>query len=86
MATDCSYLYVTDPMYCLLDCKAPEQPSNGILKLTVDGVTTYGATATVSCKTGYELVGDGFVRCRADGIWSALPSCGFKGVNNTVII
>ena len=80
MATDTC---VTENMYCLIDCKAPEQPSNGILKLTVDGVTTYGATAIVSCNTGYELVGDGSVRCRADGIWSSLPSCDFKGAYKT---
>ena len=74
---------VTENMYCFIDCKAPEQPSNGILKLTVDSVTTYGATATVSCNTGYELVGDGSVRCRADGVWSSLPSCDFKGAYKT---
>ena len=67
-------------MYYPIDCKVPEQPSNGILKLAVDGVTTFGAKASVSCNAGYELVGDVYVRCRADGVWSSLPSCNFKGI------
>ena len=66
-------------MYCHIDCKVPEQPSNGKVKLAVDGVATFGATASVSCNAGYELVGDCSLRCRADGVWSTSPSCAFKG-------
>ena len=66
-------------MYFPIDCKVPGNPSNGIVKLAVNGVTTYGATASVFCNAGYELVGDDYLRCRADGAWSSLPSCAFKG-------
>ena len=61
------------------DCKYPAQPSNGVVELTVDLVTTYGATAHVTCNTGYELKGDGLLLCKADGLWSTLPSCNIKG-------
>ena len=66
-------------MYCPIDCKVPEKPSNGIVKLAADGVTTYGATARVLCNAGYEIVGDVSLRCSADGAWSSLSSCAFKG-------
>ena len=69
-----------------LDCKTPEQPANGVVELTVDLLTTYGATAVVTCNTGYELRGDGLLLCKSDGVWSALPSCYIKGnVNQEVI-
>ena len=70
---------ITVYIYCPIDCKIPVNPSNGMVKLAVDGVTTYGATASVSCNVGYELVGDDYLRCRADGAWSSLSSCAFKG-------
>ena len=70
---------ITAHMYCPIDCKVPEKPSNGIVKLAAEGVTTYGATARVLCNAGYEIVGDGSLRCSADGAWSSMSSCAFKG-------
>ena len=61
------------------DCKTPEQPANGVVELTVDLLTTYGANAIVTCNTGYELRGNGVLWCNANGVWSALPSCNIKG-------
>ena len=69
-------------LYFPKDCKYPEQPANGVVELSVDLVTTYGATALVTCNTGYELKGDGLVLCKADGLWSTLPSCNIKGNAN----
>ena len=66
-------------MYCPIDCKVPEKPRSGIVKLAAVGVTTYGATAHLFCNAGYEIVGDGSLRCSADGAWSSLSSCDFKG-------
>ena len=73
--------YITYDIIALLckDCKTPEQPANGVVELTVDLLTTYGATAIVTCNTGYELRGNGFLWCNANGVWSALPSCNIKG-------
>ena len=75
----CTTEIITAHVYCPIDCKVPGNPSNGIVKLAVGGVTTYGATASVCCNAGYELIGDDYLRCRADGTWSSLPSCAFKG-------
>ena len=61
------------------DCKYPAQPANGVVKLTVDLLTTYGASALVTCNTGYKIRGDGLLLCKADGLWSTLPSCIIKG-------
>ena len=38
--------------------------------------TTYGQTATYSCNTGYNLVGDSPRTCQATGNWSgSAPTC-----------
>ena len=35
-----------------------------------DNHTAYNATASVSCKDGFEIQGENFVTCQADGTWS----------------
>ena len=35
-----------------------------------DNHTAFNATASVSCKDGFEIQGDNFVTCQADGTWS----------------
>ena len=74
--------YLIPLLIFTIDCKPPEQPTNGVVELTVDLLTTYGATAVVTCNTGYELRGDGSLLCKADGVWSTLPSCYIKGNAN----
>ena len=82
------YIYNLRPIilyrysYFTIDCKTPEQPTNGVVELTVDLLTTFGATAVVTCNTGYELRGDGVLLCKSNGVWSALPSCYIKGNSN----
>ena len=59
-------------MYCFfltaLDCGNLTDPVNGQVDHT-DG-TTNGQTATYSCNTGYNLVGDSTRTCQAEGKWS----------------
>ena len=49
------------------------------MALTTPGVTTYGATATQSCKTGYTLSGNTVILCKSTGSWSASVTCSIKG-------
>lgn len=57
----------------------------GLLLITVGGVvstpegTTYGKTATVTCHSGYTLIGPPTVTCQADGTWSYSSNCEIKG-------
>ena len=64
----------------MTDCASPSAPSHGTVKLTVTGVTTYGATATQSCNTGYKHSGSTIIQCQANGKWSASLTCTIKGI------
>ena len=58
----------------VVDCGALTNPANGQVSLP-DG-TTFGETATYSCDTGYNLVGDSTRMCQATGMWSgSAPTC-----------
>ena len=49
-------------------------PLNGQVSHTAG--TTFGETATYSCNTGYNLVGDSIHTCEAIGEWSGSePTC-----------
>ena len=56
-----------------VDCGQLPAPENGL----IDGnLTTFNNTASYSCDTGYELVGDQTRTCLASGNWSgSQPSC-----------
>ena len=57
-----------------VDCGNLTDPVNG----QVDHIagTTFGQTATYSCDTGYNLVGDSTRTCQAAGEWSgSAPTC-----------
>ena len=57
-----------------MDCGTLTKPANGQVSHT--GGTTFGQTATYSCNTGYELVGDNTRMCQATGVWSEnAPIC-----------
>ena len=57
----------------VVDCGSLTDPGNGSVTLTVG--TTSGQTATYSCNTGYNLVGDSTRTCQA-GDWSGSePTC-----------
>ena len=57
-----------------MDCGSLTGPANGQVDLTSG--TTFGQTATYSCNTGYNLVGDSTRTCQATGVWSgSAPTC-----------
>ena len=61
-----------------VDCGTLTDPNNG--QVTHTAGTTVGQTATYSCNTGYNLVGDSTRTCQAAGNWSgSTPTC--KGMN-----
>ena len=56
-----------------LKCAPPPDPANGRVSITG---TIYGQTATYSCNTGYDLVGNSTRVCQATGVWSgSAPTC-----------
>ena len=58
----------------VVDCGNLTTPANGSVTHTVR--TTFNQTATYSCNTGYNLVGDSTRTCQADGEWSgSAPTC-----------
>ena len=58
----------------VVDCGSLTDPANGQVDLTSG--TTFGQTATYSCNTGYNLVGDSTRTCQATGEWSgSAPTC-----------
>ena len=57
-----------------VNCGTLTNPANGQVSQTAG--TTFGQTATYSCDTGYNLVGDGNRTCQATGGWSgSSPTC-----------
>ena len=57
-----------------MNCDTLTKPANGQVSHT--GGTIFGQTATYSCNTGYELVGDNTRMCQATGVWSEnAPIC-----------
>ena len=57
-----------------VDCGNLTAPANG--SVTHTSGTTFGQTATYSCNTGYNLVGDSTRTCQATGQWSgSAPTC-----------
>ena len=57
-----------------VDCGSLTDPANG--SVTHTSGTTFGQTATYSCNTGYNLVGDSTRTCQATGNWSgSAPTC-----------
>ena len=57
-----------------VDCGSLTDPANGQVDHTSG--TTLGQTATYSCNTGYNVVGDSSRTCQAEVIWSgSAPTC-----------
>ena len=57
-----------------VDCGSLTDPANG--QVTLIAGTTFGKTATYSCNTGYNLVGDSIRTCQSSGNWSgSAPTC-----------
>ena len=59
----------------VVPCRIPNAPANGQLR-GVSGVRNGRQTATYSCDTGYNLVGNSTRTCQAGGVWSGSePTC-----------
>ena len=57
-----------------MDCDTLADPING--QVTHTAGMTLGQTATYSCNTGYNLVGNSTRTCQATGVWSGSePTC-----------
>ena len=72
----CNNLHDVFLILTAVDCGNLSDPANGQVDHTAG--TTFAQTATYSCETGYNLVGDGTrVRtCQATGDWSGSePNC-----------
>ena len=68
------------------DCGFPDIPGNGSIILT-NTATTYGASATQLCNTGYTLNGTENITCGADGNWSEPAiTCTILGILSTWIV
>ena len=58
----------------VVDCGTLTNPANGQVNHTAG--TIFGRTATYSCNTGYNLVGDNTCTCEATGAWpGSVPTC-----------
>ena len=56
------------------ECGALTNPTNG--QVSHLNRTVEGQTATYTCNTGYNLVGDSTRTCQATGVWSgSAPTC-----------
>ena len=57
-----------------MDCGNLNDPANG--SVTHNSGSTFGETATYSCNTGYNLVGNRTGVCQDTGEWSgSTPTC-----------
>jgi sushi, von Willebrand factor type A, EGF and pentraxin domain-containing protein 1 len=66
----------SSPTCTITNCGPLTAPSNGTVTALV---TTYGATATYACGTGYAANGPLTRTCQADGTWSgAAPACAIR--------
>ena len=67
------YIHDVSLLSTAVDCGALHNPANGQVVTTG---TTFGQTATYSCNTGFNLVGNSTRMCQADGMWTAsTPTC-----------
>ena len=61
-------------IFTAVNCSSLSNPANG--QVSHIAGTAFGQTATYSCGTGYNLVGDSTRMCQANGVWSGSePIC-----------
>ena len=66
-------VYICILLSTAVDCDTLSNPANG--QVSTNG-TTFEQTATYSCNTGYNLMGDNTRTCQATGEWSGSePTC-----------
>ena len=60
-------------MLLAVDCGQLPSPANGVVSLSG---TVFDSTASYSCNTGFNVVGNTPRTCQADGQWSGMaPTC-----------
>ena len=65
---------VYSSFFTAVNCSTLSNPANGQVSHTAG--TSFGQTATYSCDTGYNLVGDSIRTCQANERWSGSePIC-----------
>ena len=75
ICTRCTlHVHVVLLILTVVDCGTLTNPANG--QVSHPTGTTFGQTATYSCNTGYNLVGESTRTCQAIGVWSgSIPTC-----------
>ena len=66
-------------IHCISDCGNIPTINNGTINLDSPGVTTYLATAKVTCDTGFNVTSE-TIYCQANGKWQE-SVCVLKGNN-----
>jgi len=70
--------------YChyIVLCTAFLELNNGVINCSLgdDGVPSYEDTCTITCNTGYELIGSDNRTCQSDGSWSGTMTVCVRGV------
>ena len=80
----CTDAYIVSNLiiFCFLyysDCGNVTAIANAVIDFA-DVETTFGRTISVTCKTGYEIMGTGFIECQRDGSWSVTTTCETLGL------
>ena len=72
-------------LFSIGECRSLTNPTNG--QVSHPSGTTFGQTATYSCNTGYNLVGDNTRVCQATGVWSGSePTCLIEGMSCSLFL
>ena len=68
----CGYLCLKSEKISLPDCLEPPNITDGSVAYNL---TTYSENGTYTCRTGWDLFGDGFTECGPDGNWTGTRNC-----------
>lgn len=74
---DTNYLF---NVYLFKDCGEITYPQNGSVIMNLG--STFGQIARYSCKKGFNLIGNEFSICTANGTWTKAPVCEAKGMGS----
>ena len=66
--------------FYIVGCQSNYTISNGRVNFPKTTVS-FGNTVSIECNTGYEVQGNGYITCLADGTWSNDASCSIRGTS-----